>query len=187
MTGLIIAALMAVLLCLPEFFHARRARRLAWARLKMTESLIELESLMLEGETVAGQPVHDVLHRNMNDLAHCKQFHFDWFFWLKVGRLLKRRDERKQLAEELGVNPRLKKIDEDFSVYVLRAFRNSRPYVSCLFILYVGFIRGMATAFVWLLLASIKALFHVRATTREVRKVIELQREVGALYREEVI
>jgi hypothetical protein len=134
METIIFGMLLAILVNLPMVFRARHQLRLAEARLEIARTITEMEKLMMDSTLKMGEVCHDRIYQNMLKSQYATKYFTPWKFWRRQSDF---EEVRKKLHEEMSKNTPLAKLLVRYGNADFKAFRNSRPCASFIFLLWV--------------------------------------------------
>lgn len=165
MTTIAFCFLLAVLINLPMFFHARHRRRLAEARLEIARVATEMEKIMLEGHVKLGDLCHDKIYQLVLESLYARTYCVPWNFWKKSPTHII--EMRKRFQDEIAQKTEIGKLLLRFARADLKAFKNNRPLGSMCFVLWVmifaGGISVLLMALAMLLLGFLGVFTAVKA------------------------
>lgn len=124
------------------WFRAYNAKRLALARLDIAKVVLEMDELMLAGETKAGDVCHDRIYGLMMQSQRATRYDINWRPWEHKHSVAEMRGFLDSLKKEIEKNPKIGELCITYIRADFCAFRNSRPIMALIFSIWIGFCLG---------------------------------------------
>lgn len=161
---------LALLINLPILLREKRLRRLSQAKLEIAKAALRMEKLMLQGRIRLGHVCHDCLYRMMMQSHYEYEYAIPWVFWRRPTE--QSREFRKKLSQEMMEKSDLSKIVMDYVRADFQAFKNSRPVVSILFMVWVLFCAGGITMIIVGFIGFLKAKQAMKDVWKSFRELV---------------
>ena len=175
MLTIILCLIIAVLLNLPVYLHARNLRKFSEAKLDMARIMTRMEQLMLDGEIKLGEVCHDHIYEYMTHSLHRLSYPIKWAFWKSTATVTERKAFHEKVREELANKEEVGKLVNQFIRSDFSAFRFNRPIMALCFTAYVIVCSGG-------LAALLVALFTIVKTRKAWEELKQTTAECYALF-----
>ena len=157
---IIFSVALAILLNLPIVLRARHRRRLAEARLEIARTMTEMERLMLRGHIKLGDLCHDKFYHVMLESLYAKRYVAPWKFW-SLSSIKEVKAVRARFQEEVKKQSEIGKLLQRYAKADVKAFKNNRPVIYVLFIMWVMIFSGGVVVLLSGLLMLLVGIFGV--------------------------